>query len=85
VDGFLQRYYYIILGLGIRWQFHFNFSMLRMVSFTMDYYWKQKLPTCNVVVSGSIATETDRERIQIPLESEDDYKYLNYLTYMVNL
>lgn len=33
--GFLDS----INGVGLRWHITFNFTILRMISFTMDYYW----------------------------------------------
>jgi hypothetical protein len=72
------------IGLGIRWQIHFNFSMLRMVSFTMDYYLKRNaLKSKLLFIFDSNVSEIDR--IEIPLENDDGYDFLNYLTYMVHL
>ncbi|RKP08545.1 MBOAT, membrane-bound O-acyltransferase family-domain-containing protein [Thamnocephalis sphaerospora] len=65
-------------GLMPRWEIHFKFAMLRMVSFNMDYYWAcrgdyQPLPTKN--------TDPERLRIQTSRKT-DEYNYLNYTVYM---
>ncbi|KAI8904427.1 glycerol uptake protein 1 [Gorgonomyces haynaldii] len=57
-----------------RWHILFNFSMLRMVSFTMDYYWHN-----NQTRKGDM---TERERIETSLRTQD-YNYRNYLAYML--
>ncbi|KAI8887669.1 MBOAT-domain-containing protein [Backusella circina FSU 941] len=66
-------------GVISRWHILFNFTMLRLISFNVDYYWacneKIKEDQHNVPVS-------DRERIQFscPLQ---DYNYENFLTYVL--
>ncbi|KAI6108908.1 MBOAT, membrane-bound O-acyltransferase family-domain-containing protein [Pisolithus croceorrhizus] len=63
-------------GLYPRWHISFNITMLRLVSFNMDYYW-----ACN-----SLSTEdrdmraTQKERINTPHPLEF-YTYANYLAY----
>lgn len=70
-------------GFQARWHILFNFAMLRLVSFNMDYYW-----ACNSEekkVKGHPAHEaphTDKERINSPLQ-ESDYNYTNFLAYVL--
>jgi D-alanyl-lipoteichoic acid acyltransferase DltB (MBOAT superfamily) len=65
-------------GLGVRWFITFNFSVLRMISFTMDYYWKSGATAESpFVVDNSL---TDRERVERH-HPEGDYGLLNYLAY----
>ncbi|KAL9547252.1 hypothetical protein MBANPS3_006256 [Mucor bainieri] len=70
-------------GFQARWHILFNFAMLRLVSFNMDYYW-----ACNSEekkVKGHPAHEaphTDKERINNPL-LESDYNYTNFLAYVL--
>ncbi|CAE6406731.1 unnamed protein product [Rhizoctonia solani] len=63
-------------GFYPRWHISFNITMLRLLSFNMDYYWASK---------GTLSTEpsdnmTHKQRISIshPLES---YSFTNFLVY----
>lgn len=70
-------------GLMPRWHVFFNFSMLRLVSYNMDYYWQLKKPRTqyhNLV--GDDDFTTDKERIGVPCHSID-YNYFNFLTYIL--
>ncbi|KAI6039919.1 MBOAT, membrane-bound O-acyltransferase family-domain-containing protein [Pisolithus marmoratus] len=66
----------IFEGLYPRWHINFNITMLRLVSFNMDYYWACK--------SGSLedrdvrTTQKERANTPHPLEF---YTYANYLAY----
>ncbi|EPB89175.1 hypothetical protein HMPREF1544_04042 [Mucor circinelloides 1006PhL] len=70
-------------GFQARWHILFNFAMLRLVSFNMDYYW-----ACNSEEKGlkghpaHEAPHTDKERINNPL-LESDYNYTNFLAYVL--
>lgn len=63
-------------GLYPRWHISFNITMLRLVSFNMDYYWacKSRCPE-----DRDIKT-TQKERINTPHPLEV-YTYANYLAY----
>ena len=66
-----------------RWYIFFNFSMLRLVSYNMDYYWQfKKGRTQHHNVIGSDEFLSDKERIQVPCHTTD-YNYLNFLTYVL--
>lgn len=68
----------IITGLGIRWYISFNFSMLRMISFSMDYYWSLSSNRNETFLKDSNLSERERTETHC-----DDYGYLNYMTYIV--
>jgi protein-cysteine N-palmitoyltransferase HHAT len=55
--------------------------MLRMVSYTMDHYWKLNSGSGPTFLTDSNLSE--RERIETSLETEDDYGFLSYLAYML--
>ncbi|KAI8057108.1 glycerol transporter [Syncephalis plumigaleata] len=59
-------------GLMPRWEIHFKFAMLRMVSFNMDYYW---------CCQNKEQTDNERARIQSPRKAHE-YNYSNYLAYL---
>ncbi|KAK4518315.1 Chitin synthase, class 7 [Mucor velutinosus] len=70
-------------GFQARWHILFNFAMLRLVSFNMDYYWA--FNSEDKKVKGHPAHEaphTDKERINNPL-LESDYNYTNFLAYVL--
>ncbi|KAF8213891.1 MBOAT, membrane-bound O-acyltransferase family-domain-containing protein [Mycena galopus ATCC 62051] len=64
-------------GIYPRWHISFNITMLRLVSFSMDYYW-----ACNTVAGSSetsaVLNEKQRQTIAHP---EAMYSYRNYLSY----
>ncbi|KAI8991686.1 MBOAT, membrane-bound O-acyltransferase family-domain-containing protein [Mycotypha africana] len=79
-------------GFQARWHILFNFAMLRLISFNMDYYW-----ACNERTNISTVTtrkvkghekqvyelpHTDKERVVKPLLDED-YNYFNFLAYVL--
>ena len=65
-------------GVQARWQILFNFAVLRLISFNMDYYW-----ACNSQ-HPSITGESpsDRDRIATPLK-HIEYNYINFLAYVL--
>ncbi|KAG2174919.1 hypothetical protein INT43_005981 [Umbelopsis isabellina] len=77
--AFLDNY----KGITPRWHILFNFVMLRLVSFNMDYYWKHKQPReaydKDERMGGPI---NDKDRIQKPCFAED-YNYINFLAYVL--
>jgi D-alanyl-lipoteichoic acid acyltransferase DltB (MBOAT superfamily) len=65
-------------GVISRWHILFNFTMLRLISFNVDYYW-----ACNEKIKKEHhAPVTDRERIQLSCALQD-YNYINFLTYVL--
>ncbi|KAG2101567.1 MBOAT, membrane-bound O-acyltransferase family-domain-containing protein [Suillus discolor] len=61
-------------GIYPRWHISFNITMLRLVSFNMDYYWAYNSHL------SSASTEKQRANTPLPLE---DYTYRNYITYVL--
>ena len=77
-------------GVGMRWNITFNFTILRMISFSMDYFWaltksrerhasfythSQSCLECQ-----STSTLCKRQRLEKP-HSVFKYHYWNYLAY----
>ncbi|OMJ22986.1 Glycerol uptake protein 1 [Smittium culicis] len=72
-------------GMMRRWDTTFNITMLRMVSFSLDYHWKLlQTPILGVSKMNHLATSSDlndKQRIEYSrLESE--YSFLNYFVYL---
>ena len=75
-------------GIMHRWEIHFNFTMLRMVSYSMDYYWMlnenhgdhQKI----MDESTPDGLRTDKERVKLS-RYPSDYSFLHYLAYIFYL
>jgi D-alanyl-lipoteichoic acid acyltransferase DltB (MBOAT superfamily) len=64
----------------VRWQISANFLALRMISFSMDFYWyktKKRVPLNPEIDGGEM---TARQRIDTCLYG-DDYNLHNYLTF----
>ncbi|KAJ3550711.1 hypothetical protein NM688_g5016 [Phlebia brevispora] len=64
-------------GLDPRWHIRFNITMLRLVSFNMDYYWAYKGQSA--LDTGDALNLKQRTTIAHPLEL---YSYRNYVTYV---
>jgi protein-cysteine N-palmitoyltransferase HHAT len=76
-------------GVGMRWNITFNFTVLRMISFSMDYYWaltkSQDLNIsyythCKTCVDCQTDSLCKRQRLEKP-HSIGQYHYWNYLAY----
>lgn len=65
-------------GIYPRWHISFNITMLRLISFNMDYYWAYNSRGGDNLSSAS--TEKERANTPLPLE---DYTYRNYITYVL--
>lgn len=65
-----------IKGIYPRWHVSFNITMLRLVSFNMDYYW-----ACNK--AGPVDPDTALSEKQRPrvAHSLNTYTYMNYIAY----
>ncbi|KAI9591899.1 MBOAT, membrane-bound O-acyltransferase family-domain-containing protein [Syncephalis fuscata] len=68
-------------GLMPRWEIHFKFAMLRMVSFNMDYYWCCQGAYQELDTNDKGHVDNERSRIQSPRKPHE-YNYANYLTYL---
>ncbi|KAF9183714.1 glycerol transporter [Haplosporangium sp. Z 767] len=68
-------------GMNSRWDVNFNFTMLRLVSFNLDYYWSLKQARENHPKDDRDMTKlTDKERVSIPAFAED-YNFTYYLAF----
>ncbi|KAJ7087379.1 MBOAT, membrane-bound O-acyltransferase family-domain-containing protein [Mycena crocata] len=65
-------------GIYPRWHVSFNITMLRLVSFSMDYYWACNSPN----PSESVAAMNEKQR-QAMSHPEAIYSYLNYMSYIL--
>ncbi|KAI9246875.1 MBOAT, membrane-bound O-acyltransferase family-domain-containing protein [Phascolomyces articulosus] len=69
-------------GFQPRWHILFNFVMLRLVSFNMDYYWQVKKPRDQYEDDRLGGPLSDKDRITVPC-FESDYNYINFLAYVL--
>ncbi|KAL1925420.1 uncharacterized protein VTP21DRAFT_303 [Calcarisporiella thermophila] len=70
-------------GLLPRWQISFNITMLRLISYNMDYYWSFKISSKSFEKDDrNGAPLNERDRIEAPCY-ESDYNYLYYLAYIL--
>ncbi|KAJ7498593.1 MBOAT, membrane-bound O-acyltransferase family-domain-containing protein [Mycena latifolia] len=65
-------------GIYPRWHVSFNITMLRLVSFSMDYYW-----ACNTSSRAESVTELNEKQRQAMAHPEATYSYLNYVSYVL--
>lgn len=63
-----------IKGVYPRWHVTFNITMLRIVSFALDYHWRNSVP------SPSAAPFDQRGRAAAP-HADSEYSLVNYLAY----
>ncbi|KAJ2834170.1 glycerol transporter, partial [Coemansia sp. 'formosensis'] len=72
-------------GVLRRWDVTFNITMLRMVSFAMDYHWRvrQEDETSVKQIDGLVAEPgTEKERVERSCFAED-YCFANYWAYLL--
>ncbi|KAG0197258.1 glycerol transporter [Mortierella sp. GBA30] len=67
-------------GMDRRWDVHFNFTMLRMVSFNMDYYWSFGAAREMRLEDRDRSPQNDKERVTTSAFATD-YCFLYYLAY----
>ncbi|KAF9984213.1 glycerol transporter [Modicella reniformis] len=68
-------------GINSRWDVNFNFTMLRLVSFNLDYYWSLRQTRENATNEDRNKTAlTDKERVSTPTFAED-YNFIYYLAF----
>ncbi|KAJ7741101.1 MBOAT, membrane-bound O-acyltransferase family-domain-containing protein [Mycena metata] len=65
-------------GIYPRWHVSFNITMLRLVSFSMDYYW-----ACNAPSASENVTDLNDKQRQTLAHPEAMYSYLNYISYVL--
>ncbi|KAJ1915633.1 glycerol transporter [Mycoemilia scoparia] len=69
----------------IRWHVTYNITMLRMISFDMDYHWRIKQEEIRdsdfLDETAEASPKTDKDRIEISA-MRDDYSFCNYWAYL---
>ncbi|KEY65633.1 hypothetical protein S7711_07882 [Stachybotrys chartarum IBT 7711] len=71
-------------GLITRWEILFNITVLRLISFNLDYYWSGDKHGGNALEKKQLdATNlSDRDRVSIPADPQD-YCFRNYVAYAI--
>ncbi|KAF3013466.1 glycerol transporter [Neopestalotiopsis sp. 37M] len=71
-------------GIMSRWQILFNITVLRLISFNMDYYWSLDRRSYSPVEKKQIdpASLSERDRVTIPAQSKD-FSFRNYIAYAI--
>ncbi|KAI4955635.1 hypothetical protein J4E91_001496 [Alternaria rosae] len=69
-------------GLIPRWEVLFNFTILRLISFNLDYYWSLNSRTANNIKKKQLDASnlSERDRVTIPAKATD-YTFRNYFAY----
>jgi len=77
--GLLDSY----AGIMSRWEVLFNITVLRLISFNMDYYWSLDRRSGSPVEKQlDPSSLSERDRIATPADAKD-YTFRNYLAYAV--
>lgn len=71
-------------GLIPRWEVLFNFTVLRLISFNMDYYWSLQLRNGSPVEKKQLdlSNLSERDRVSAPAKN-GDYSFRNYFAYVL--
>ncbi|KAF7162316.1 hypothetical protein CNMCM5623_007661 [Aspergillus felis] len=69
-------------GLMPRWEILFNLTILRLISFNMDYYWSLDYPAASAIEKKQLdpAALSERDRVNIPPEPAA-FNARNYVAY----
>ncbi|KAF2707377.1 MBOAT-domain-containing protein [Pleomassaria siparia CBS 279.74] len=69
-------------GLIPRWEVLFNFTVLRLVSFNLDYYWSIQSRSGSPIEKKQLdpSNLSERDRVTIPAKAED-FCFRNYFAY----
>ncbi|KDN47744.1 MBOAT-domain-containing protein [Tilletiaria anomala UBC 951] len=68
-------------GLLPRWQINYNITMLRLVSFSLDFHWARQAVFSGAYVSENRATQGDSKERGLKSHPLEDYNFFNYLLY----
>ncbi|KAL4921535.1 MBOAT, membrane-bound O-acyltransferase family-domain-containing protein [Aspergillus aurantiobrunneus] len=72
-------------GLMPRWEVLFKITILRLISFNMDYYWSLDCPASSPIEKKQLdpAALSERDRVKIPAEQSafNGHNYLAYILY----
>ncbi|ROV95892.1 hypothetical protein VSDG_05218 [Cytospora chrysosperma] len=68
-------------GIMSRWEILFNITVLRLISFNMDYYWSVTSRGANPIEKQLDPTAlSERDRVSIPAQARD-FTFRNYVAY----
>ncbi|OAQ30302.1 MBOAT-domain-containing protein [Linnemannia elongata AG-77] len=67
-------------GMDRRWDVHFNFTMLRLVSFNLDYYWSFNSDHELIMEDRDRTPSNDKERVSQPAFA-GDYCFTYYVAF----
>ena len=70
-------------GLLPRWQINYNITMLRLVSFALDYHWAKKASTTSATANGAIKGDLDSRARSATSHPLSEYTFLNYILYVL--
>ncbi|KAI1772640.1 MBOAT-domain-containing protein [Hypoxylon cercidicola] len=70
-------------GLMGRWEILFNITVLRLISFNLDYYWSLDRRSCSPIEKQiDPASLSERDRVCIPAQARD-FSFRNYIAYAI--
>ncbi|AEO65954.1 uncharacterized protein THITE_2077439 [Thermothielavioides terrestris NRRL 8126] len=71
-------------GLMSRWEILFNITVLRLISFNLDYYWSLDRRSSSPIEKKQLdpANLSERDRIAIPAHPQD-FSFRNYVAYTI--
>ncbi|KAG5917898.1 hypothetical protein E4U42_007076 [Claviceps africana] len=71
-------------GIQSRWEVLFNITILRLISYNMDYYWSIEKRSADSVEKKQLdpANLSERDRVTISAEP-DEYSFRNYVAYAI--
>ncbi|KAH7027397.1 MBOAT family protein [Microdochium trichocladiopsis] len=71
-------------GLMGRWEILFNITVLRLISFNLDYYWSSDRGQQDILEKKQLdpSALSERERVSIPAQARD-YSFRNYVAYVI--
>ncbi|KAH7039071.1 MBOAT, membrane-bound O-acyltransferase family-domain-containing protein [Macrophomina phaseolina] len=69
-------------GLNSRWEILFNITVLRLISFSMDYYWSLNMQGGSPIEKKQLdpSNLSERDRVSTPAKP-GDYSFRNYVAY----
>ncbi|KAL9000697.1 MAG: hypothetical protein Q9169_000733 [Polycauliona sp. 2 TL-2023] len=71
-------------GLLPRWEILFNITVLRLISFNLDYYWSSDRVRGSALEKKQLdpSNLSERDRVDLPAKTED-YSFRNYFAYVL--
>ncbi|RYC59965.1 hypothetical protein CHU98_g6245 [Xylaria longipes] len=69
-------------GLIGRWEILFNITVLRLISFNLDYYWSLERRSYSPIEQLDPSSLSERDRVSIPAQAKD-FSFRNYVAYVI--